>query len=211
MDEITRAKWDKTARLFDILSHGTEKRWAAAKQKLFARMGDGPILFLAVGTGLDLRFFPAGKQITAIDISPAMVEQARLKAIHYPGSIDLQVMDVHDMPFPDHHFHQIFTSCTFCSVPEPVRGLIALRRVLKPGGTLHMFEHTGSHHFPFKGMLNIMTPPHAPHWPGDEPPDGGQCPDRRISLDQRLQPLPGCGQNHRGSQSLTATTPYTLT
>lgn len=158
MDEITRAKWDKTALLFDLLAHGAEKRWAPAKRTLFARMGDAPILFLAVGTGLDLRFFPPDKQITAIDISPAMVERARRKAIHYPGSIDLHVMDLFEMPFPDHHFQQIFTSCTFCSVPDPVRGLLALRRVLKPGGTLHMFEHTGSHFFPFKGMLNLMTP-----------------------------------------------------
>jgi hypothetical protein len=30
--------------------------------------------------------------------------------------------------------------------------------VLKPGGMLYMFEHTGSRLFPFNLMLNIMTP-----------------------------------------------------
>lgn len=158
MDEQTRAKWDGTARFFDILSHGAEKRWAPAKQELFSRMGPGNILFLALGTGLDLRFFPPERTITAIDISPAMVEKARPKVEAYPGRIRAMVMDVHEMTFPDAHFDQVFTSCTFCSVPNPVRGLTALRRVLKPGGSLHMFEHTGSHYYPFKAMLNLMTP-----------------------------------------------------
>ena len=37
-------------------------------------------------------------------------------------------------------------------------GLAALRRVLKPGGELRMFEHTGSRYFPFNLMMNMMTP-----------------------------------------------------
>ena len=67
-------------------------------------------------------------------------------------------MDVHDMPFDAASFDQIFTSCTFCSVPRPVHGLAALHEVLKPGGELHMFEHTGSRYYPFRLMLNLMTP-----------------------------------------------------
>ena len=62
------------------------------------------------------------------------------------------------MTFPDDSFDQVFTSCTFCSVPEPVKGLKAIRRVLKPGGELHMFEHTGSEIFPFSIMMKVMSP-----------------------------------------------------
>ncbi len=67
-------------------------------------------------------------------------------------------MDVHYMTFEDGEFDQVFTSCTFCSVPDPVNGLQALHRVLKPGGELRMFEHTGSRWFPFSVMLNAMNP-----------------------------------------------------
>lgn len=66
-------------------------------------------------------------------------------------------MDVHEMDFADGSFDQVFTSCTFCSVPRPVEGLRALRRVLRPGGGLFMFEHTGSRLHPFRGMMDLMS------------------------------------------------------
>jgi ubiquinone/menaquinone biosynthesis C-methylase UbiE len=157
MDRPTRKKWDFSAGFYDLLAYGTERRWAPRKRELFANM-HGRVLFAAVGTGQDIPFFPPGRDIVGIDISPRMLARARARAAQYAGSLELRVMDIHALDFPDHSFDQVVTSCTFCSVPDPVAGLVALRRVLKPGGGLYMFEHTGSHVFPFSLMLNVMTP-----------------------------------------------------
>jgi ubiquinone/menaquinone biosynthesis C-methylase UbiE len=156
-DVITRNKWDKAAPTFDLMAGGgAEARWRPYKEKLFSNM-DGRILFLALGTGLDIPTFPPGKDITAIDISPKMLEQAQKRIDAYDGMIHAQVMDVHEMPFEAGSFDQVYTSCTFCSVPNPVEGLKALHHVLKPGGRLFMFEHTGSRWYPFRYMMNAMT------------------------------------------------------
>ena len=158
MDRVTQKKWDSAAGLFDLMNGcGPERRWAPVKRRLFSKM-EGRVLFLAVGTGLDIPLFPPGRDITGIDISPKMLEKAAPRAAAYPGRLILRHMDVHDMDFPEASFDQVFTSCTFCSVPGPVRGLRALRRVLKPGGYLGMFEHTGSRIFPFNAMLGLMNP-----------------------------------------------------
>ena len=87
-----------------------------------------------------------------------MLKRAAPRAAAYSGELELRHADVHHLPDPDDSFDQVFTSCTFCSVPRPVDGLIALKRVLKPDGQLHMFEHTGSRYFPFGVMLSALTP-----------------------------------------------------
>jgi ubiquinone/menaquinone biosynthesis C-methylase UbiE len=155
--EVTRAKWDKLAPRFDgMASKGTEARWKPSKARLFSHM-QGNILFLALGTGLDIPTFPNRQTITAIDISPKMLDLATERMAAYDGHLSAQVMDVHAMPFAEGTFDQVFTSCTFCSVPDPVAGLKALHRVLKPGGSLFMFEHTGSKYTPFRQMMNLMS------------------------------------------------------
>ncbi len=157
VDAATQAKWDKLAPRFDTMaSAGAEKRWAPDKSALFAEM-QGKVLFLALGTGLDIPFFPKGLSITALDISPKMIEHAAERIAAYDGTIDTHVMDVHDMQFEADSFDMVVTSCTFCSVPRPIEGLKALHRVLKPGGRLLMFEHTGSRWYPFRYMMNLMT------------------------------------------------------
>jgi len=160
MDVVTQRKWDSAARAFDLMNgFGPEKRWEPVKREFFAAMRPGArILFLAVGTGLDIAFFPPGREIVGIDISARMLEKAAPRAAAYPGRMELRHADVHELPDPPGSFDQVFTSCTFCSVPDPVRGLEALRRVLVPGGELHMFEHTGSRIPPFRWMLDLMTP-----------------------------------------------------
>jgi ubiquinone/menaquinone biosynthesis C-methylase UbiE len=157
MSSANQAKWDAAAETYDRLSYGPERRWAPVKRDLFAPM-QGKILFLAAGTGLDFEFFPPGQDIDAIDISPRMLERARPRAAAYVGRITLHEMDAQRLEFPGASFDQIFSVCTFCSVPDPVAGLRELRRVLRPGGELRMFEHTGSRWFPFNLMLHVMTP-----------------------------------------------------
>lgn len=156
-DLATQRKWDKAAPNFDLMAgKGAEWRWLPHKQKLFANMR-GKVLFLALGTGLDIPAFPPDQDITAIDISPEMIKHAQDRIDAYPGSISAEVMDVHELRFENQLFDQVFTSCTFCSVPNPVDGLVALKHVLKPGGELYMFEHTGSRYFPFSVMMKLMT------------------------------------------------------
>lgn len=151
-------KWDRLAPRFDVMAgEGGEKRWRRAKTHLFSAMGDGDILFMALGTGQDIGTFPPSKTLHAIDVSERMLSLAQPRVEAYNGTIHVRQMDIHQPSFAPESFDQVFTSCTFCSVPEPVEGLKQVFNLLRPGGELLMFEHTGSGYFPFNLMLRTMT------------------------------------------------------
>jgi ubiquinone/menaquinone biosynthesis C-methylase UbiE len=157
MDTETQRKWDEASRTFDWFTFGDDHRLGPHKRRLFGKIR-GATLMVAAGTGNDFKFFPPGQHIVAIDISPKMLERAAKKATAYPGTIELRVMDVCELPFPDANFDTVVTVCTFCSVPKPIAGLRELYRVLKPGGQLLMFEHVRSKISPFGILLDLMTP-----------------------------------------------------
>lgn len=178
-------KWDRIASFYKWSNGAAERRWEPAKKALFSEMGAGNILFLAIGIGEEIRIFPEKRKITAIDISPRMLARAEGKAAAYNGSIRLMRMDAQKLTFAPETFDQVFTACTFCSVPDPVQGLKELNRVLKPGGELCMFEHTRSHHF--------RTFADAGY--------GIQRAVSRFHPQQRIQRLSGHRQNYKGSQT----------
>jgi ubiquinone/menaquinone biosynthesis C-methylase UbiE len=157
IDEATRKKWDNAAKSLDRLSSGDDRRFAPVKQRLFAKMY-GKSLMVAAGTGNDFKHFPPGLDIVAIDISPKMLEKAAPRAVGYRGTLTLKEADVCNLDYPDDTFDTVLTVCTFCSVPKPILGLSELRRVLKPGGQILMFEHMRSAVAQFGVLLDLMTP-----------------------------------------------------
>ncbi len=150
-------KWDKASKSFDIMTMGIERRYGGYKRELFSKCR-GKAMLVAAGTGLDFQYFPEGMEITAIDFSPKMVEKAREKIGGYDGKLDVVQTDVMNLEFPDESFDTVITSCTFCSVPDPVKGLKEIRRVLKPDGKLLMFEHVRASAILLGGMMDILAP-----------------------------------------------------
>ena len=147
--------WDLRARLYDVCE-GSDLRRGSAKAELFRHMR-GRVLFLAVGTGLDIKHFPPGLDIVGIDISEAMLRRADPRAHRYAGNLKLLHMNAMGLAFPDASFDTVVSSCTMCSVPDPIRAFRELYRVLRPGGSLLMFEHVRSRNPIFGLALDFMT------------------------------------------------------
>jgi ubiquinone/menaquinone biosynthesis C-methylase UbiE len=157
MDVQTQNKWDRASRTYDLFAAVDDKRLGSEKQNLLAK-ARGKTLHVAAGTGNDFKFFPVGMDIVSIDISPKMLERAKIKAAAYKGSIELREADVHNLDYPEATFDTVTTVFTFCSVPKPIAGLLELHRVLKPDGQILMLEHVRSIALgPIGIMMDLMS------------------------------------------------------
>ncbi len=101
------------------------------------------ILDFGAGVGSSVehvrRYFPQAS-LTGVDVS---IESLRVTAQRFPGQAALVAFDGRRLPFADVSFDCVFSACVFHHI-EPalhVELLAELRRVLRPGGVIAIFEH----------------------------------------------------------------------
>lgn len=112
-----------------------------ARKRSLAALADKPpsdVLLLGVGTGLDLPHLPLRHRYVGLDLTAAMLTRARPRAagLHFaPLRGDVQRLPFHDASFDVAVLHLILAV-----VPEPTLCLAEAVRVLKPGGSLLVFD-----------------------------------------------------------------------
>jgi methyltransferase OMS1 len=101
----------------------------------------GQVLEVAVGTGKSLPYYLTMCQLTAVDVSLAMVTRARQRADKRGLHVHFQVMDAAHLGFPDQHFDTVVDTLALCTFPDPVAVLRAMARVCRPQGHILLLEH----------------------------------------------------------------------
>lgn len=154
--------YDKQADSYDIWNSMMERIFSKGR-KIFARL-KGEILEVGAGTGINLPYYGLHAQVTVFDWSPRMLLQAKLRTRNSNLKFiknfvigDIQELTKH---FSVASFDYITSTCVFCSVPDPVRGLKELAKVLKTSGRLVQIEHGISYFKPinlFLGLFDIIT------------------------------------------------------
>ncbi|WP_037973694.1 methyltransferase domain-containing protein [Streptomyces sp. NRRL WC-3742] len=83
-----------------------------------------------------------GVRLTAVELSADSLARARERvSAESPGAdIHWHHGDLHELPFPDGSFDHVFLCFVLEHLADPVAALAALRRVLRPGGTVTVIE-----------------------------------------------------------------------
>lgn len=131
----------RESKIYDFLTRLGE--WFGLRQKRRALLSSlrGQVLEVGIGSGINLPHYPADVTLTGVDLSPGMLALARQRAEKLNRAVDLQIMDVEALQFPDHSFDAVVSTLTLCTYPDPIKALREMARVLKPDGKILLLEH----------------------------------------------------------------------
>jgi ubiquinone/menaquinone biosynthesis C-methylase UbiE len=118
---------------YDLLVRG----FAAWRRRSIALVDVQPgerVVIVGAGTGLDLESIGPGPAITAIDLTAAMLHRLRTRARRQGLAVDDRVMDAQAMTFAGASFDVAILHLILAVVPDPVRCIREVARVLQPGG-----------------------------------------------------------------------------
>lgn len=103
----------------------------------------GRVLEIGVGTGLNLPFYETSKieYLSALDPSAQMHPKAERRRVAVGIPMDLLTLSAEEIPMPDQSFDTVVCTYTLCTIPDPLKALREMRRVLKPDGRLLYCEH----------------------------------------------------------------------
>ncbi len=137
------SKYNRIAPVYELIDLPLELLFFRKWRKEALSGLSGKVLEVGIGTGRNLKYYPAGCRVIGIDKSEEMLRRAREKA-EYMKNITLYLMDAEQLEFPDNSFDYVVTTFVLCTVPDPVKALKEMRRVLKPSGELVALEHMHS-------------------------------------------------------------------
>ena len=102
----------------------------------------GDVVEIGFGSGLNVPFYPAGvTRVAAIEPSDVGWQLARKRVAASPVKVERSGLDGQALPFGDDSFDCAVSTWTMCTIPDVEAALAEVRRVLRPGGTLHFLEH----------------------------------------------------------------------
>jgi ubiquinone/menaquinone biosynthesis C-methylase UbiE len=80
-------------------------------------------------------------RLRAVDPAPLLPDRVRQRSRAVAFPIQIKQVSAETLPFDDRTFDYVVSTWTLCTIPEPVKALRGIRRVLKPNGVFLFLEH----------------------------------------------------------------------
>jgi ubiquinone/menaquinone biosynthesis C-methylase UbiE len=141
------AHWGRRAAHFDedfghsIRTAAERAAWDRILDLALPRRGALDALDAGCGTGfLSFELAGRGHRVTGIDFAPAMLAEARRKAVERGVAIRFEEGDAEQLPFAGGTFDLVVSRHVLWTLPHPEAAIDEWVRVLRPGGRLAVID-----------------------------------------------------------------------
>ena len=140
------------------------QRWLHEIERFLPEGRSLDILDVGTGTGFfAVLLAQQGNRVEGIDLTPAMLEEARTLAKQRNLDITFREMDAQNLAYPDGTFDVVISRNLTWTLPDPERAYASWFRVLKPGGVLLNFDAESAAHVRSHSVQNRKVAPDSPY------------------------------------------------
>ena len=140
------------------------QRWLHEIERFLPEGRSLNILDVGTGTGFfAILLAEKGHRVEGIDLTPAMLEEARTLAKQRNLDITFREMDAQNLLYPDAVFDVVISRNLTWTLPDPERAYASWFRVLKPGGVLLNFDADYAAHVRSHSVQNRKVAPDSPY------------------------------------------------
>lgn len=140
------------------------QRWLYEIERFLPEGRSLNILDVGTGTGFfAILLAEKGHRVEGIDLTPAMLEEARILAKQRNLDITFREMDAQNLAYPDGTFDVVISRNLTWTLPDPERAYASWFRVLKPGGVLLNFDAEYAAHVRSHSVQNRKVAPDSPY------------------------------------------------
>jgi ubiquinone/menaquinone biosynthesis C-methylase UbiE len=102
----------------------------------------GQVVEIGFGSGHNVPYYPAAVTgVAAIEPADVGWKLARKRLAAATVPVERKGLEGESLPLPDDSCDSALSTWTLCTIPDVAAALQEVRRVLKPGGSLHFVEH----------------------------------------------------------------------
>ncbi|HEX6351491.1 class I SAM-dependent methyltransferase [Actinophytocola sp.] len=148
--------WDRKSRTYDREMGALDRRFFGDSRQWACSQAAGEVLEVAVGTGLNLPYYPPEIPLTGLDLSERMLDIARSRARGLARDVTLRRGSAHELPFADATFDTVVCTLGLCAIPDHETAVDEMVRVLRPGGRLILVDHVASTSRLVRGVQRLL-------------------------------------------------------
>jgi len=124
-----------------VLSRSETEPVVRARRRLLDGLV-GRIVEVGPGNGPNFKLYPASvDEVVAVEPEPYLRARAGEAAVKASVSVSVVGGDAEHLPVEGGSVDAVVMALVLCSVPDQQRALTEVRRVLRPGGELRVYEH----------------------------------------------------------------------